>query len=434
MALSKTKAVDQAKILLTVRDNEESKLAKIHSYWRGKQRFEWLASQVPGEIRRLAEMSRVNVIKLVVDTQAQGLYVDGYRSARASEDEAVWDVWQRNRFDARQIGVHRAAVAYGLSYVTVLPGDPVPVMRGASPRKLTTLYGEDDWPMWALEKRGKSKANQQLYRLIDDEAVYWLSSDGGEVEWISTQKHGAGVTPVVRFRAVEDLDDDVLGEVEPYYELQDQINVTTFALLVAQHYGAFRQRYILGWIADSEEQKLKASAERVWTFEDSPNEIAVGEFGQTDIKGHIESREATLRHLATVSQTPAHELLGQLVNLSAEALAAAEASRDRKQEQTQRVMGESHEQGLGRAGQYLGRAPDPKAYVRWRDTTTQSLPGLVDALGKLVQMLGVPPQALWERVADALGISQQELDDWKAQAEQGDPLAGLGAMLDRQEA
>ena len=38
--------------------------------------------------------------------------------------------------------------------VVVLPGDPVPVLRGASPRTLTAVYGDDeDWPELAIEKR-----------------------------------------------------------------------------------------------------------------------------------------------------------------------------------------------------------------------------------------------------------------------------------------
>ena len=117
-----------------------------------------------------------------------------------------------------------------------------------------------------------------------------------------------------------ELDDEVRGKIEPLMPIQDQIDLTTFELLVAQHYGAFRQLYILGWTAESEAQQLKASAARLWTFEDSKDEMAVGEFAQTDLKGYLDSREASLRHAATISQAPAHELLGQTVNLSAEAL------------------------------------------------------------------------------------------------------------------
>jgi hypothetical protein len=233
----------------------------------------------------------------------------------------------------------------------------------------------------------------------------------------------------VRFRSSLEADPEaeVQGDVEPLIPLQDQINITTFGLLVAQHYGAFRQRYIIGWLAESEAKALEASARKLWTFEDE--NVKVGEFGQTDLRGYLDSREATLRHLATVSQTPAHELLGQLVNLSAEALAAAEASHRRKVAERQAVLGEAWEQVLSLAAEISGNPSDPSAYVRWRDTEARSLAQVADALGKLVTMLGVPPQELWEKIP---GVSQQEVERWKARAAEGSALEQLARVLTEQ--
>ncbi len=435
MPLSSQQAVEQTKVLLKARAEEKSdRLDRIHQYLTNTQRLTWLPASVPEEVQRIGRLSRVNMLRFVVGAAVQAMYVSGYRARLASDNESAWDIWQRNRMDARQIGVHRAGISYGASYVTVLPGDPVPVLRGASPRHLTALYGEDDeWPEYALEQRNPLTSG--IYRLFDREAVYTMRAKDGstdDVEWLRTQRHSAGVCPVIRFRNTDDLDDPVSGVVEPLIPLQDQINLTTFGLLVAQHYGAFRQRYIIGWLAESEESKLKASASKLWTFEDAPTEVQVGEFSQTDLKGYIESREASLRHLATISQTPAHELLGQLVNLSAEALAAAEASHRRAVTEIQTVMGESWEQVLGLGAQYTGEEVDPGAYVRWRDTESRSLAQIADALGKLVTMLGIPPQELWDRVADAMGASQDEVARWKEAAQEGDAMANLASILDRQ--
>src|SRR5690606_34776775 len=152
------------------------------------------------------------------------------------------------------------------------------------------------------------------------------------------------------------------------------------------------------WLAESEEQALKVGASKFMVFEDHPDDIKFHEFAETSLSGYIDSREATLRHLATVSQTPAHELLGQLVNLSAEALAAAEASHRRAVGENQTVLGESYEQALMLAGSYTGQEVDPAASVRWRDTESRSLAQVADALGKLSQQLGIPPQELWEKI------------------------------------
>lgn len=432
MALTPTEAVEQTRRLLKVRQDERSaRLDTIRDYLVNKQRLSWLPSSVPDEVRAISKISRVNMLKFVVRAAVQAMYVDGYRSP-SGDAEAAWVIWQRNRMDGRQIGVHRAGVSYGASYVTVLPGDPVPVLRGASPRQLTAVYGDDDeWPVYALER-----LNSGAFRLMDAEAVYTMrvsdDAEPNDVKWLRTAEHGAGVTPVVRFRDTDDLDDPVQGIVEPLIPLQDQINLTTFGLLVAQHYGAFRQRYIIGWLAETEETKIKASASKLWTFEDSPNDVQVGEFAQTDLKGYIDSRESSLRHLATVSQTPAHELLGQLINLSAEALAAAEASHRRAVTEVQTVMGESWEQVLELGARYIGDEADMASEVRWRNTEVRSIAQLADALGKLVTMLGIPPQALWERVGEVIGASQTEIEGWKKLAAEGDSIAQLTRILDRQ--
>lgn len=435
MPLDQKQVVEQARIMLSVRDDERYRLDRLHTYLRGTQPFTWVPSSPADEVRRLANLARVNMLELVVDSVAQSMYVDGYRAPKGAEDAPAWELWQRNRMDARQIGVHRAGLTYGVSYTTVLPGKPVAVIRGVSPRRMTCLYGEDDdWPMWALEKRGVEAAGGgQLYRLFDDEAAYWVSVRGAATpQYVETRMHNCGKVPVVRFRAIDDLDDDdPRGEVEGLIPLQDQINVTTFGLLVAQHYGAFRQRYILGWLADNETELLKAAANKLWTFEERPDEIKVGEFEQTQLKDYIESREATIRHLASVSQTPAHELVGQLVNLSAEALAAAEASKRRKVTERETMFGESWEQVLELGGEIEGFTTDPQAEVRWRDTEARALAATVDALGKMAEMLGIPSEMLWEKIP---GVSQQDVERWKSAAAQGDSFAQLNAILERQAA
>lgn len=431
MALSNDAAVAKTRELLAARRSEHTRLDRIHKYLTNKQRLVWLPTSVPTEVAAIAKLSRVNMLRLVVDVPTQAMYVDGYRAKLEADDAPAWEVWQRNRMDARQIGVHRAAITYGASYVTVLPGEPVPVLRGASPRMMTALYdGDDDWPVYALEQIRPFASGR--FRLYDETSVYTMKVAGGssdDVTWEKTEDHEAGTTPVVRFRDTDDLDDPVLGAVEPLIELQDQINLTTFGLLVAQHYGAFRQRWVIGWLAESEEQKLKASASKLWTFEDSAEDVKVGEFEQTALDGYISSREASLRHMATISQTPAHELLGQLVNLSAEALAAAEASHRRAVTETQTVAGEAWEQTLALAADYLGEETDPSAYVRWKDTESRSMAQMADALGKIATMLGVPVEELWERIP---GVSQNEIDRWKAARKEGDAMSRLTDLLDRQ--
>lgn len=432
--LTEADARKKAQELLRVRASEALPLRNIWAYWRGKQSYPSVPTGVAEEVKKLASMCRINLMGLVVDVMAQSMFVDGFRRPRDGEDAEPWAIWQANKMDARQSGIIRAALAYGTAYGVVLPGDSAPVMRGVSPRRMTCVYGDDpDWPRFALETDGPGGST---YRLYDDEAVYYLDGKPGATptgfalrEDETTPRvdlHGFGHVPVVRFRNTEDLDEESPGEIEALMPMQDQMDVTTFGLLVAQHFQAFRQRWAIGWLG-TEEEKLKAGASKLWTFEDA--DVKVGEFGQYDQKGYLESRESVMKFMGIVSQTPPHSLLGEMVNLAAEALAAAEAGQRRKIAERETGFGESFEQYLNLAGRAAGIEVDDSAQVRWRDTEARSLAQVVDALGKMTKMLGIPSQELWERIP---GISQQDVERWKATAASADSVASLEALLDRQ--
>lgn len=445
--LKPDQVIEQANMVKAYHVTERARLDRIRRYWKGRQKLPAIIpSNAPREVKAMARIARVNACAIVIDSLAQSTFVDGFRAAKQSQNAAVWKAWQANRMDARQTGLHRATYGYGAGYTVVLPGEPYPVIRCVSPRNICALYGEDpDWPMVALER-----CDQRTFRLYDEEAIYFLSIDNvgdstAGFTFLEAREHGQEVTPVVRYLDEEDLDadDDVepaqmgwgqedvplRGQVAPLMALQDQVDIATFGLLVAQWYSAFRQRWIIGWTAENEADKMKAAASQMWTFDENPEDVKIGEFEETNLDGYIKSREASLRHIATLSQTPVHELIGELVNLSAEALAAAEVGHDRKVDERQTLLGESHEQTLWLVGQLMGEEVPDDAQVIWRDTSARAFSATVDALGKLVQMLGIPPQELWERVP---GATQQDVERWKAAAQDGDSFKVLADMLDRQ--
>lgn len=418
MPLNERQAVTRANELMGLRTAESERLELIHDYVRDDKnwRAPFLPAATPVEIQRLAQIARFNMMRFVVRAASQMLYVEGHRAPRQADNSPAWRLWQSNQMDARQIGIHKGALTYGKAYATVLPGEGrSAVFRGVSPRRMTVAYDEDDvWPEFAIERRSTG------WWLYDKEARYFLNEEKDQTKLTlgPVEKHDAGVCPVVRFRETDDLDDPVTGLVEPLIPLQDQINVTTFDLLVAQHYGAHGQKWIKGWLAESDLQKVKASASKFLTFEDKPEDIEIGEFSQTKPDGYLASRDASLRGLATVSQTSAHELLGQLINLSAEALAAAEASAQRAAGEYQTVVGEGHEQMLWLGAKLAGETPDLDAEVRWRNTESRALGMLVDALGKAAAMLNIPRRAMWEPFADAIGASQTQIDQWETLREE----------------
>ena len=445
--LKSGQAVDQVKELHGLHLAERQDLDHLRRYWKGRQKLPAVIPVgTPGEVKVMARSSRVNIMSIVINSLVQATYVDGYRAKGDAENQAVWNAWQANRMDARQSAIHRAAYAYGVSYAVVLPGDPEPIIRGVSPRTGTAIYGEDpDWPMWFLEK-----ADNGLWKLLDDKATYFVQYEPDQskpAEFIEAREHNLGVTPVIRYLDEHDLDDEdeispedgeryalTRGQVAPLMPLQDQIDLTTFALQIAQHYSGFRQRYIIGWTADNEAETLKVGAARVMALKSEDPEgnkdIKVGDFAQTDLRGFIESREATMRHVATLSQTPVHEVIGDLANPpAAEALVAIDGSRNRKVGERHSSLGESHEQTFSLVARAKNISVSDDAEVKWRDTSARAFTSTIEGLAMVAEKLQVPADQLWERIPD---VTKPELDRWRESAQQESAFDRLTAALDRQ--
>lgn len=452
MALSETEAPDAAKGLLALREGEQRRLSKIAAYMGGRQDSVYVPRGARQEYRWLIKRAKVNILPLVVTVVAQSLFVDGYRPERADKNAKAWEYWQANRMDGRQHGLHRATLKYGVAYTLVLPGtmggQDMPVITPKSPRRLTAFYAdpvEDEWPLYAVEVKTENLPNgkkRQVIYLYDERSRFTLVGDGKPGSKLvldgdaGVSEHGLGVCPVVRYLNGDDLDGDdgVTGEVEPLFDMQDQLNSTVFGRMMAETFAAFRQRYVSGMVAEDEEGRPRApfaaAVDRLWVAEDADTKF--GEFAATELGGYLKSAEETIRHVATVSQTPPHNLLGSMVNLSAEALNAARDGLNSKVAERKSTTGESHEQTLRLSSLAAGDEDgwrDTSAQIVWRDTESRSLAQTVDALGKLCSLLKVPPEVLWERVP---GVTQQDVKRWQAAAEKGDALGQLNKIVAKQ--
>lgn len=416
--------------------SRDGRIGKIERYLAGDHDFPYMPKTAKSEYKHLAQRSITNWLPLIADTFAKGLFVDGYRPAKAYDNAAPWTYWQANGLDARQTITHRGALEYGASYVLVLPGDRSPLIRPLSPTRTHALYADqdDEWPVYALVESGNDGAGK-LWRLYDNEAAYTLriGKDSDKPQLLLTESHNLGVTPLVRFRS--SLSDNSKGIIFPLMTIQDRVNESVFSLMIALQYASFRQRWATGLaIPVAEDGKpiepFKSAVDRLWVT-DSPD-AKFGDFDQTEVSGHLETYASTVRSMAAVAQTPPHVLLGDLVNLSADALAAAEASTQRKIGEYETIFGESWEQVLRLAAAADGdvaSAQDESSEVRWRDTEARSLAQTVDALGKMVQMLGVPAEAAWERIP---GVTDQDVERWKSLRTQGDVFGALLGDIQRQ--
>ncbi|WP_431781712.1 phage portal protein [Streptomyces chumphonensis] len=428
---------------------DAERLDKIDRNVRGQQAGPYMPRSATREYRLLAERSVSNLLPMVVAAPSQALAVEGYHRAGSSVDAPEWKAaWQANGLDARQGAVHRAAITYGHAF-TVTLRDPAdlsrPVVRGVSPRRMWAAFEDpaaDEWPLYALElKSASGKGSGWFY---DGTHVYDVRVDDEEVVFGAGRPHGLPVCPVRRFAAQVDLEGRTTGVVEPLIPLQDRINQTVFDLLIAQTYGSFKVRTVSGMapplkrdpetgepVLDGDgnpiPKPVQMDASRLVMAPDPDTKFNT--LDETPLGGFIESIGMSVRHLAVVSQVPPHYLLGDMVNLSAEALAAAETTLMRMVDDFKRNFGESWESDLRLAAYIAGDTAgweDTASQVQWRDTESRSFSQTVDALGKARTMLGVPAQALWARVP---GFTDTDRSNWAELAAQEDRSARLGESL-----
>lgn len=450
-----------AKQLLAILDADKGRLTRIDMYLNGHHDDPYMPESADDEYRLIAARAVSNWMPMLVETPAQALYVDGFRRGKRPNtgsasgpdqrqeiggQDPEWDHWQRSRLDERQGAVHRGALRFGHSF-TLTERDRRSrkvITKGLSALNTAAVYEDpanDLVPYAALTVTKWPKAGDEGWdgkaRMWDGKNEYAVTFksllDAKSIKVANGKRHGASECPVTRFAASVDLEGRTVGVVEPMIVLQNRINQTMFDLLVTQTYTSFSVRTATGMApplkmqpvldpdtneptgefepvinertGQPEVEDIRISAKRLLIAEDP--EARFGSLDGTPLSGLIESIDMSIKHLSAISQTPPHFLLGQIANLSAEALTAAETSLARKIEGFRKSFGESWERVLRLAAEMdsdaLG-AEDFHGEVLWRDMEARSLAQAADALAKFKDM-GLPVKALINRIP---GITQGE--------------------------
>lgn len=411
----------------------------IRGYMRGERGRPTLPEDPDDEIVELAKLAVRNVMPLVVDAFASALTVSGFRSPSSEVDAPVWDLWQRERMDARQSEVHRPAVQYGASYLMLDEEDARVRFNPRSPRRMFAAYADptrDLWPEYALETWVESNGRKRIRHgvLRDAEAEYDVSipgsaqsatasyvvdpEDGGP----SIRKHPFGVCPVVRFVNVRDVEDMLGGEVEPLIVDQKALNAINFDRMVVSRFGAFPQKWVMGWAATDETEASRLSSRRILTWADE--DVKAGAFPSASVDGYNGLIEEQLAYMATKARVQVHALTGKISNVGTETVALIDSPNQRKTRAKRLSFGESWEQALRLGAKVEGAEVPEDAEVVWDVTEARSFAQIVDGIGKLV-VAGVPIADLVDQVP---GLSQQKIDKIRESIRKAD-ATGLAAKI-----
>lgn len=446
--------IDDAKVALGILHRDHDRLEDIDRYIMGDHDDPYIPAEASNEYKLLAKRSVTNWMPMMISAPAQTLYVENFRpSATAISAGRVgdggspgWDCWQRSGMDGRQASVYRAAIGYGMSYVVVETNDDgEPIMRGLSPLRTAMIFDDpanDIEPIGALylvrHRRERGDGSVVLGKAFywDEVNRYELAIDDGDPRVVASEPHGMDKVPVTRFAPQVDLDGRCIGVVEPLKPLNDRFNQTIMDLLMAQSFTSFEVRTVSGMappmkMTKNEDGELVpvldesgnpipdrtvVNAQR-WMFAKDPD-TKFGTLSAGNLDGFISAADMALKHLSAIGQVPPNFMLGQMANLSAEALQSAEMSLSRMTEEYRHTFGESWERVFRLVAELVGdeeSAQDNHAEVVWRDMHNAALSATADGLGKVVAQLGVPGEGVWDMVP---GVDPGRVAEWHRLADE----------------
>jgi hypothetical protein len=446
------------------------RLHRIDRYIHGDHDKPYLPSSEDPELQRLLAKAVLNLMDHAVETPAEKLYVDSVRPGRDVDpngDLPEWKHWQLSRLDSRQTSVYKSALGYGHCFTVTEPRRGKVQTKSLSPLKTSALFEDpanDETPYAALTVTSwPEKGRVGVARVWDDVNEYLLYFERiDDTENILVTKigpHGASSCPVTRFAAYVDTEGRTLGVVEPLIALQDRINQTVYNLLVVETGGAYKVKTISGMAPPL---KMKREIDRdgavrmVPVFDEDGNPVLdkirvnpamilfaenkdtkFGTLDHTPLDGYLQSVKDAIRQFTSKSRVPPHFMLGEIANLSADALQALNGALESRVGGFRQVFGESWERVFRLAAELDGVAgaiDDYAIEVLWRDTEERSLAQVADGLFKLRQA-GVPLKAIIEMVpgmtktmkADWLEWMDEEAQEAKEQQQAADAQAAFVA-------
>lgn len=425
-------------------DERRPDIERYDAYYRGDHPLPAAPKKAQEAYLRLIQQSRSNWMGLVVDAVAERLRVEGFRYGKdASADDHAWKIWQANGLDVASESVHLEALISGTSAVTISP-DPenarIPLILPEHPSQVIVASDPGAYRhRLAAFKKWRDDSGYLFAVLYLPDAIYKLRSvhtvkvatDAGNIEWTRREVAGEqwpmpnplGEVPVIPFCNQPRMMVGGVSELSDLTDIQDRINKTLFDRLLAAEYTAFRQRWVVGQeikydpVTGQPVDQFDSSVSRLMQAENP--DVKFGEFSETNLAGYIDSVESDVQHLAAISRTPPHYLLGQSGAFpSGESLKATETGLVAKVTRRSLHFGESWEDTMRLAFKAIGspRAKVTNAETIWRNPESRTLAELTDALIKM-QALGVPNEALWAE----WGASPQKIEQWKALAATAPP-------------
>ncbi|MFD4141559.1 phage portal protein [Streptomyces sp. NPDC058572] len=437
-------------------ERRKNEARKWSDAYEGKRPLLFASPEFNAQAGELFKDFSDNWCATVPDATVERLMPIGFRLEDGSIDHAAGKAWRRSECDV-EIGLALLeALISGRSYALVWKPNGVDT-------EITFEHAANAIVEYVPGRRRLRSAGLKTWRdgqwefatLFTPDMVYRWQRRGRSQEWTgrtvglsrgepSRIPNPLGVVPLVELPNRARLYGKPRSELVTVLPLQDAVNTLWAHLMTASDYLALPARAVLGMdrpvreivdpetgevVGEEDEPLDRFRSDRLLWLEKDTARIA--EFSAADLGNYLKVIDAAVEHIASQTRTPATYLTGQLVNVSADALAASEAGLVAKVTERQRHFGAGLREIMRlealAAGEDKRAASLALGSVVWRDPQFRSDSQYSDALVKL-KSIGVPDEALWERIP---GVTPDEIDRWKrmrddqASAILGGNVAGL---------
>jgi SPP1 Gp6-like portal protein len=403
-------------------ERQQKAIKLSDDYYDGRHRLAFATAKFRQTFGAMFTALSSNWCPNVVDAAVDRLTVWGFRFGEdEAADHKAWDIWQANNLDSESIVAHTEAGKLGAAYIMVAPaprGSKYPQITIEHPAQVVVEHAAANirHRLAALKKwRGEDGYDNAVVYLPD--RIYKFRSkekkrSTGSMktrDWIARPGdpggvNPLGVVPIIPLFNKRKLLGGGVSDLITAIPLQDAINKELADMLVASEFAAFPQRVAMGIEVPTDSStglptaaaQLEASIARFWVFEDKDAKIA--EFSAADLENYVKAITMLLQHLSAQTRTPPHYLLGQMVNISGDALAAAETGLTKRVERKQIDYADAWEEALRLAFKLMDdneRALDLGAETIWKPAAMRSESQIWDAASKM-RDVGLPYEAIWE--------------------------------------
>ncbi|WP_405911357.1 phage portal protein [Streptomyces longwoodensis] len=401
-------------------------------YYRGRPPLPELPKKAEQAFLDFQRKARTNFCGVIANSTVHRLSALGVTGPDGAPDPRASRWWQVNRMDSRQKLVWRCAMAQSTGYMLVGPhptrvednGRPSPLITPEHPSECIVEYDPETGEPVSGLKAWHSDLDGYGYARVyyDDRSFPYRTPErtSGRLPWgpesweyigssDNGEPHDLGLLPLVEFARMPDLGEDPEPEFACVMDGQDRVNMGVLNRMAASRYSGFRQKWVKGHKFARRTDPATGILIVDQPFVPGPNSVWVSEgketqFGQleaTDLRPFIEEHASDVRDMLIISQTPAYYYAGDLVNISADTVAALDLLHVAKVREHIMAFGEGLEDVMALAAAQAGVPEDyTEATVRWADPQYLSPAVMADAATKL-KAVGYPLDVLAERLGES---------------------------------